>query len=352
MPPIPPRYKQVGAPLPGGMGTVVICKDEVLERKVAIKFIQAATDPRRLLDEVSALLKLRSKHIVQVYDLIRYGAKDFGIIQEFIDGKDLLESYKAPTTVEQYYKSLWQIAAGIADIHSVNLIHRDIKPNNMKTDPEGVIKIFDFGLARDAGPSASTVGFVGTRGFAAPELYSGAPKFTKAVDTYAFGATALYLATGRLPKELLAQPPTRAASNYFASLPLGLAPEIAAALDTCLAAKASGRPSMSEVRDLLASHLLFEKHRALVVYNGKPSSLNVKSPTVRLELPSIGTIEIRYSGLAFEVADVSGEIFVNSGSVVAGSRLPGCCVIAFGAAHRGSQRKYVTLDVSHPEIVL
>ena len=122
-------------------------------------------------DELAALLKMRSKHVVQIYDLCKFPDKCIGIIQEFIDGKDLLESFAPPTSIDSYYRQLWQIASGISDIHAVGVIHRDIKPNNMKVDPEGVIKIFDFGLARDAGPAAATVGFVGTPGLEmAPQI--------------------------------------------------------------------------------------------------------------------------------------------------------------------------------------
>lgn len=52
----------------GGMGAVQICMDSILERKVAIKFIHGSTHRRRILDELAALLKMRSKHVVQVYD--------------------------------------------------------------------------------------------------------------------------------------------------------------------------------------------------------------------------------------------------------------------------------------------
>ena len=204
---LPPRYAPSGAPLAGGMGAVQICVDAVLDRRVAIKFVHSATHQRRILDELAALLRMRSKHVVQVYDILRLPGDELGIVQEFIDGQDLFESHSVPTRKVDYYKQLWQIASGLADIHSLNVIHRDIKPNNMKTDPEGVIKIFDFGLAREEGSAASTMGFVGTSGFAAPELYVGSVKFTSAVDTYAFGATALFLGSGGLPPELVAVPP-------------------------------------------------------------------------------------------------------------------------------------------------
>ncbi|MBL8467254.1 serine/threonine-protein kinase [Methyloversatilis discipulorum] len=335
------------------MGSVVVCTDKVLERHVAIKFIKSAANKHRMNDEVAALLKLRSKHVVQVYDVLRVGPEEVGIVQEFINGKDLFESYGAPSSVTDYYRQLWQIASGIADIHELGVIHRDIKPNNMKTDHEGVIKIFDFGLARDDGPNAATKCFVGTPGFAAPELYKKPFVFTPAVDTYAFGVTALYLATGTLPPELREAPPSIDIAGYFTALDFTIAPEIAEILDACIQECPLDRPTMREVRDNLARHLLFDKHRALVVYQGEASVLSSASREVNLAFGGIGSVSIRYNGLNFLVENVSGEVHINNQALAAGSALPGACVVALGAAHRRpNERRFITFDISHPEIVL
>lgn len=350
---IPDRYEPSGHSMSGGMGSVMVCADKILERPVAIKFIQSAAHKRRMDDEVAALLKLRSKHVVQVYDVLRAGPDEIGIVQEFINGKDLLESHQIPTSVPDYYKQLWQIASGIADIHELGVIHRDIKPNNMKTDPEGVIKIFDFGLARDDGPSAKTKGFVGTQGFAAPELYARPFAFTNAVDTYAFGATALFLATGTLPPAMLEQPPRIDPAGYFAGLTLKIAPELAELLDACVHEDPADRPPMWEIRDALAKHILFDRHRALVVYQGRASVLSADNRGVNLAFGEIGKIAIRYDGLSFVVTSVSGEVQINNQALAAGSALPGACVVALGASHRrANERRFITFDISHPEIVL
>lgn len=73
----------------GGMGTIFVCNDRILERKVAIKFIQAHEENRRILDELNALMKVRSKHVVQVYDVIEDNERGLGIVQEYIYGNDL-----------------------------------------------------------------------------------------------------------------------------------------------------------------------------------------------------------------------------------------------------------------------
>jgi serine/threonine protein kinase len=350
---IPDRYIPTGQIMSGGMGSVTICSDSILERDVAIKFIQSPAHTRRINDELAAILKLRSKHVVQVYDVLHAGANGVGIVQEYIVGNDLFESHKIPNSASQYYKQIWQIASGISDIHSLGVIHRDIKPNNMKTDPEGVIKIFDFGLARDDGPSAKTMGFVGTPGFAAPELYERPYAFTNAVDTYAFGATALYLATGGLPNEMLEQPPRADNNGYFANVPVAIAPHIAKLLDACLSEISGNRPEMREIRDTLARQILFDRHRALIVYNGKATELNFENRSVILAFGVIGKIVIRYDGLSFIVESAEGEVQINNQAVKAGLTLPGACVVALGGSHRrASDRRFITFDISHPEIVL
>ena len=352
--PLPKRYKPVGSTLHGGMGSVTICDDEVLDRQVAIKFIHSTTHRRRILDELSALLKMRSKHVVQVYDILRFPDDELGIVQEFIDGPDLFDSHQIPASVTEYYKQLWQITSGICDIHALGVIHRDIKPNNMKTDPEGVIKIFDFGLARNDGPSASTVGFVGTHGFAAPELYVGSAKFTNAIDTYAFGATALFLATGGLPNELIKKmPPEPSSSGYFSNVGFTISPELITSLNACLAKEPKNRPPMCEIRNLLARHILYGRHQALVVFAGNASYLNATNRTVELSLPTIGSIVIYYDGLDFRITNVSGDVLINNRPVAINDSLPGPCVVALGGPlMRANVRKFITFDLSHPEIVL
>ncbi|HEX4131448.1 MAG TPA: serine/threonine-protein kinase [Pirellulales bacterium] len=349
---LPDRYQVAGDALDGGMGSVIPCKDTVLSRDVAIKVLQSGTEHRRILDEIAALLKMRSKHVVQVYDVLDLPGGKMGIVQEFIEGKDLLKRATIAASKADYYKQLWQIASGISDIHAVGVIHRDIKPNNMKIDPEGVIKIFDFGLARDEGEDAATAGFIGTHGFAAPELYKGSVSFTKAIDTYAFGATAYFLGARLLPASLRNKPPTPVKADCFDDLPFELPPDISFALHGCLAHDPRKRPQMSDVRDMLARHLLAGRHKALLVYNGSPNYLNADNRSVNLRLKGMGQIEISYDDLDYRIVSVSGDVAINNRIASAGDVLPGSCVIALGSPAMKAQRRYITFDLSHPEIVL
>jgi eukaryotic-like serine/threonine-protein kinase len=350
---LPTRYQSTGTSASGGFGNVVFCKDIHLDRFVAIKSIKDVSEKHRLFDELNALMLLRSKHVVQIFDIVPGENDTIGIVQEYIAGDDLWESPIPKISGEHYLKTLWQIASGIADIHDAEVIHRDIKPNNMKFDNEGIVKIFDFGLSRDIGPTAVTNGFKGTIGFAAPELFKfGVVSFTKAIDTYAFGITAIYLSGSELPDELKNIPPHPIPSNFYSSLPIALPTELASLLTKCLSHDPDERPSMSTVQDQLAKHLLHDKHQALAVYNNQTNVLNATKRMVNLKLPEIGEIKIEYDGFRFFVASVSGEVYINNRAVASGEEIPGSCVVTLGAAHRMNARKYITFDVSNPEVVL
>jgi serine/threonine-protein kinase len=346
------RYKFNGRRVQGGFGDVVFCEDIHLSRKVAIKFLQNAVDIRRLWDELNALLSMRSKHVVQLYDIINREDEAVGIIEEYIDGEELVPVTSSPFNTLHYLKIIWQIASGIADIHASGIIHRDIKPNNMKLDREGIVKIFDFGLARNTGKEAATQGFVGTHGYAAPELYSYSQvSFTNAVDVYAFGAVAYYLACNDLPGAMKRVPPGQIEKNIFSKI--NISEELSLLLSSCVAYDADKRPKIRVVRDELSNYLLHNKHQALIVHNGKSLTLNSENKKVTLKVQEIGGIEIVYDGFAFVGKKPFGEVYINNELIQSNIEINGSCVIAIGSARRhNSERAFITFDVSNPEVVL
>ena len=349
----PERYTPIACPTSGGFSDVTCCLDSHLERKVAIKFIKDEAEKKRILDELHALLQMRSKHVVQVYDVVQGENDAIGIVEEFIEGEDLWDSDFPRQSSENYLKTLWQIAAGIADIHTAGVIHRDIKPNNMKLDVEGIVKIFDFGLAKDAGMDAKTKGFKGTQGFAAPELFGHATvAFTAAIDTYAYGATAIFLANHDLPPSMIKFPPESSIGSLFSKLPITIPPDLVGLLDKCLMQEPSQRPSMITVRDSLARHLLRDKHQALAVNKGKAYVINAAKRAAGFDYSGVGKIEIAYDGLTFSVHVATGEVFINNAPAKPGERIPGSCVVTLGDASRQNKRAYITFDVSNPEVVL
>src|SRR5579863_7309165 len=130
-------YKDVKIKLKGGgMSETLVCHDSHLDRDVVVKSLKAGVDPKRLIDELSALSGIRSKNVVQVYDVVRDNTDTIvAIVEEYLGGASL-EGIKAKNAADAY-RLLYPISAGIADIHSHGRVHRDIKPNNMKRDVHG-----------------------------------------------------------------------------------------------------------------------------------------------------------------------------------------------------------------------
>lgn len=354
---LPPRYVSSTSSFQnGGMSDATLCTDTHLDRPVLIKRLAPGTDARRLLDEIEALQVIRSKHVVQIYDIIKNARGEItAIVEEYLPGKDLTE-VPVPDLADDFMRLLFAMAEGISDIHNHGRVHRDIKRQNMKFDAEGCLKIFDFGLAKDQS-DASTVGAWGTPGYMAPELFEqsagGRTIFTAAIDTFAFGATALAVAKGSIPKELRAMPPSLpVASADFATVRPHLPDEIISALNSCLDRIPARRPDMRNVAKLVGQYLLRDRHRALLSSNGKNYHLDKDKREIRLSVKDQGSLAIKYDGLRFVVDGAQGHIAINNVAAVSGAVLPGSCVIVLGPAELGPRRTNITVDVSHPEVVL
>lgn len=354
---LPTRYENDGSPFSGGgMSTAFKCKDKHLDRHVLVKVLQKGVDQKRILDEVKALSAIRSKHVVQIYDVLKDGSGSVtALVEEFLPGQDLNEVVPI-TDVGTFLRHVYAIACGLADIHAVGVVHRDIKPNNMKIDAEGCLRIFDFGLSRTDGVNCETIGTIGTLGYIAPELCAPAHhkvNFTAAVDVFAFGATALKLVRGKLPNDLRTIPPHLPSTGAdFTKQTLALPPAIAAIFNHCLSKKPANRPSMEEVRDILGRHLLHGRHKATMIVGEKIHYLDKIGQSVKLSAGSLGSVDVSYNGYDFIATNVVGNVYINNTDIVPPQNLPGACVITLGAPSLGFKRRYITFDVTHPEVVL
>ncbi len=351
------RYVRAGKDASGGLGTVEFYRDANLDRDVAIKFLQDGGEHRRLLDELAALQTIRSKHVVEVFDVYQDGPRRMGIVEEVVRGGDLRSRLGKPIKLDEFTRLLYQVATGVADIHAAGIIHRDIKPANVMIDHENIVKIVDFNLARLRN-EAETTGFVGTRSYAAPELYrTGRVTFGPEVDVYAMGVLMLALLVGdSLPKGLKNQPPQvsdwKSVGGGFEQRVQGLDPLLGRLLDACLEESPAKRPEARAIGGRAARVLLKGKHRATFVPDtGQKFVLDHSKPTVTLK-HQFGSVTFVYDGLSFVVTLVSGEVWANNIRIVTGSAPPDGSVITFGDPERKFARSFVTVDVSHPEVVL
>jgi eukaryotic-like serine/threonine-protein kinase len=341
------RYEPTGNASWGGMGEVHECWDQHLSRMVMLKRVKRISDFRRLMDEKKALLLLRSKHVIELIDVVEFeyhGTKEHGLILEQVVGSDLSENDL--NCDDNFWRTLWQIAAGISDIHKVGVIHRDIKPANIRVDGSKVVKILDFGLSREVGKDDKTRSLAGTLGYMAPELIGTQTiSFTPAIDVYAFGITAIMLLNNSEACSLAGKAPSLKPKDL---IPLFLDATLAQAVATCVSHNPASRPSMREVRDLLSKRLLQGRHRACVVQGSSTYELNAKTRSITLKT-SVGSITVKYDGFAFNVDQVTGSVFINNQPAAQGAEMPSACVLTFGAST--GLRAFSTFDVSRPEVI-
>jgi eukaryotic-like serine/threonine-protein kinase len=200
------KYKIVGKIGKGAMGEVFRAHDPVLNREVAVKTISASlstdNDLRmRFHREAQAAARLNHPNIITVFD---YG-EEHGVIymaMELLEGADLKDIIRQSllTTLDEKLDVMEQVADGLAFAHSHEIIHRDLKPGNIHLQPNGQVKILDFGLAR-LGTSADmtrTGVVMGTPNYMAPEMVKGDRADTRA-DIFSIGAVFYEILTNRKP---------------------------------------------------------------------------------------------------------------------------------------------------------
>jgi eukaryotic-like serine/threonine-protein kinase len=195
----------------GGMSTVFLATDSVLERAVAVKLLaeHLADDEdfvARFRREALAAARLQHPNIVQVFDSGQDPESHrHYIVMEYVEGPsaaDLLREYRE-LDIEQTVAIVRDACHGLDYAHRAGVVHRDVKPGNLLLAEEtGITKLADFGIAKAAEQTRITqVGSVlGTAAYLSPEQARG-EEAGPASDTYSLGVCAYQFLTGRLPHE-------------------------------------------------------------------------------------------------------------------------------------------------------
>ncbi len=189
----------------GGMGEVFLAMDMSLDRQVALKFLprQFSTDPEarlRFQREAKALAALNHPNIVSVYDVAEFEGQPF-IAMEFVEGQSLKRLIgSGDISIDTVLDVLTQASDGLAAAHKRDIVHRDIKSENIVMSSEGRVKIMDFGLATWQGVTKITAegSTLGTRSYMSPEQSLG-QKVDQRTDLWSLGVVLYELITGRLP---------------------------------------------------------------------------------------------------------------------------------------------------------
>ena len=193
--------------LGGGMSAVFRARDTHLGRTVALKILTEAgladeAARARLLQEARLVGGLAHENIISFYDYGEEGGRPY-LVMEFLEGESLRAAMRSGRTGDLRNKLLIarQIAGALAYTHSRKIIHRDVKPDNIRIDAAGRIKLMDFGVAKSEELSLTGAGFtLGTPYYMAPEQIRG-ERPAPAVDVYAFGVVLFELVTGTRPFE-------------------------------------------------------------------------------------------------------------------------------------------------------
>ncbi|MFT3927047.1 MAG: serine/threonine-protein kinase [Myxococcales bacterium] len=185
----------------GGEGTVLLGRDSLLGRYVALKTARSGRiGETRGVEEARIAAKLEHPHVVRVYHAGRHKGLWF-IVYEYVGGGSVQTRVQrtGPLPLAEALELICQAASGLSYAHQERIIHRDIKPHNLLVTRYGQVKIADFGLALERpGDSVGLLPVVGTPAFLAPELWRDGPP-SPASDVYSLGACLYFMLVGRVP---------------------------------------------------------------------------------------------------------------------------------------------------------
>jgi eukaryotic-like serine/threonine-protein kinase len=267
----------------GGMGDVYKAYNEALNRTAAIKILHQKDMGDRFRSEAYIQSSVNHPNIARLYEYL-VTAQTSCIIMEFVEGEplDVYLHKNGKLSNQKTENIIKQIAEALAYLHSMDILHRDIKPQNFKLQPNGTVTMLDFGIAKNKyTPKLTQQGYmVGTTEYMAPEQFR--QQVEKKSDIWSLGVLAYELVTGHMPF---------AADNAIAmrfkiekgdyTKPRILLPDISDKLNSiiekCLQVNTANRLSANTVEILLS-----DKKTATVANNNTtvPRQLKVNSKTI------------------------------------------------------------------------
>lgn len=196
------KYENLGMIGEGSYGMVMKCRHKETKQLVAIKKFLETEDDKMVkkiaLREVRMLKQVRHENLVNLIEVFRR-KKRLYLVFEFVDHTALDDLERYPSGAEENFvkKIMFQLLKGVEFCHTKNIIHRDVKPENILISKRGVVKLCDFGFARTiAPPGEAYTDYVATRWYRAPELLVGDTSYGRAVDIWAIGCLFSEMLTG------------------------------------------------------------------------------------------------------------------------------------------------------------
>jgi tRNA A-37 threonylcarbamoyl transferase component Bud32 len=200
------RYKLEAKLGSGGMSTVYLARDTTLDRQVAVKVMHREMSEQedqlqRFRQEARAVAKLSHPNVVAVIDAGEDGGHPY-IVFEYVEGETLKQRINRVGALDPQEALAYaiEIARGLTVAHNRNMVHRDIKPQNVLIDSEGRAKLTDFGISRQLEQEGMTATgrVLGTTDYVAPEQAMGHPVDQRS-DVYSLGVVLYEMLLGQVP---------------------------------------------------------------------------------------------------------------------------------------------------------
>lgn len=279
------RYRVVEILGQGGMGSVYRAVDENLGATVALKENLFTTDEyaRQFRLEAVILANLRQPNLPRVYDHFVLGEQGQYLVMDYIEGEDLRQRMERMGTITE--EDAVQIGASICDalayLHSRKppILHRDIKPGNVKITPEGHIFLVDFGLAKvyeGMGQATTTGARAMTPGYSPPEQY-GTARTDPRTDIYSLGATLYASLCGVIPEDGLARAMDNAQLTQLRKRNAKISRRVAAAIEKAMSIDPSDRYQLAEdfKKALLTAKSITQQTAGAYVVPPPPADLDL-----------------------------------------------------------------------------
>ena len=198
------RYEVMAHLGDGATASVFKAMDKDLGDVIAMKVFHLMisrneTMAERMKLEIKACRKLSHRNIIKIFDIGNFAGHRY-LTMEFLQGKTLQDTIKEPMSLSDSLNYLIQACRGLHEAHRNNFVHRDIKPDNLFVTEEGIVKVMDFGIAKQTTSEGMTLTgtILGTPGYMAPEQIDGSSPVSQASDQYAIGSMAYRMFTGTM----------------------------------------------------------------------------------------------------------------------------------------------------------
>jgi serine/threonine-protein kinase len=305
----------------GGMGLVLLARDERLMREVAVKFVSPALlahgdSQQRFLDEARAMARVRHTNVVEVFAFGEHEGKPY-FVMEYVPGINADTWFRermlagTPPPVDEVLGIIEQCCRGASAIHNSGAIHGDLKPQNVLLGPSFRVALADLGLARVL-DQVHTLETAGTPAYMAPETLSpfGDPALLPRRDVYSLGVMTYQFLTGQLPYRVQRVPGTLVlVREGAATAPSALRGEVPMAFDAVLARALALDPSERlESADSFRRELMRVRRAAserkfaarILVVDDDPDFLALVDRSLRASLPGAQVVCVSDGARALE----------------------------------------------------